>query len=194
MSTQVYDIVTAKAGAYIAGIKLTPGQTQITLTPEQAGYELAQGTITATGEAGPTTPEPDPVQATDRVELKRNGLATRPTTAELAHFVQQSARRINRYAANAALAGVDKGAIVIVSNAAARAVTLPNDWAEGETVTLRRGGAGAVTWTLEAGATLALPASKAGHVGIAEQHAEAVFTVLSNAGEAAVWGVSGATA
>ncbi|MDX3807217.1 hypothetical protein ACXIUS_03645 [Bosea thiooxidans] len=194
MATQVYDIVTAKAGPYIAGIKLTPGQTTITLTPEQAGYELAQGTILPTGEAGPATPEPFPVQATDRVELKRNGLATRPTAAELARFVQQRGVRINRYAADTALSVDDKGAIAIVTNAAARVVTLPADWAEGETVTVRRGGAGAVTWALAAGATIALPASKVAHVGIAEQHAEAVFTVLSNAGEAAVWGVSGATA
>lgn len=194
MATQVYDIVTAKAGPYIAGIKLNPGQQTITLTPEQAAYELAQGTILPTGEAGPATPEPLPVQATDHVELKRNGLATRPTAAELARFVQQRGVRINRYAADTALSVDDKGAIAILTNAAARVVTLPADWAEGETVTVRRGGAGAVTWALAAGATIALPASKAAHVGIAEQHAEAVFTVLSNAGEAAVWGVSGATA
>ena len=79
MATQVYDIVTAKAGPYIAGIKLNPGQQTITLTPEQAAYELAQGTILPTGVPGPSTPEPAPVLATDRVELKRNGLATRPT-------------------------------------------------------------------------------------------------------------------
>lgn len=194
MATEVYDIVTAKAGPYIAGIKLTPGQTTITLTAEQAAYELAQGTILPTGEPGPSTPDPAPVLSTDRVELKRSGLATRPTAAELARFVQQAPTRISRYAADAALAAADKGAIVIVTNAAARVVTLPADWAEGETVTVRRGGAGAVTWALAAGATLALPASKAGHVGIAEQHAELVFTVLSNPGEAAVWGVSGATA
>lgn len=194
MATQVYDIVTAKAGPYIAGIKLNSGQQTITLTPEQAAYELAQGTILPTGEAGPATPEPLPVQAADRVELKRNGLATRPTAAELARFVQQRGVRINRYAADIALSVDDKGAIAIVTNAAARVVTLPADWAEGETVTVRRGGAGAVSWALAAGATIALPASKAAHVGIAEQHAEAVFTVLSNAGEAAVWGVSGATA
>lgn len=193
MATQIYDI-TAKAGPYIAGIKLNPGQLTITLTPEQAAYELAQGAILPTGEAGPSTPEPAPVQPGDQVELKRNGLATRPTAAEFARFVQQAAIRINRYAVDTPLAAVDKGAIVIVTNAAARVVTLPNDWAEGEMVTVRRGGAGAVTWALEAGATLALPASKAGHVGIAEQHAEVVFTVLSNAGEAAVWGISGATA
>lgn len=194
MATEVYDIVTAKAGPYIAGIKLTPGQTTITLTPEQAAYELAQGTILPTGAPGPSTPEPAPVLATDRVELKRDERATRPTAAELATFVQQAPIRLNRYVADTALAAVDKGAVAIVTNAAARVVTLPADWAEGETVTVRRGGAGAVTWALAAGATLALPASKAGHVGIAEQHAEVVFTVLSNAGAAAVWGLSGATA
>lgn len=194
MATEVYDIVTAKAGPYIAGIKLTSGQMTITLTAEQAAYELAQGTILPTGAPGPSTPAPAPVLASDRVELKRDERATRPTAAELATFVQQRAVRINRYAVDTTLADADKGAIVIVTNAAARVVTLPNDWAEGEIVTLRQGGAGAVTWALEAGATLALLASKAAHVGIAEIHAEAVFTVLSNAGEAAVWGVSGATA
>lgn len=194
MATKIYEL-TAKAGPYVAGIKLAPGQTQIELSADQAAYELAQGTIFDTGEeGGGPAPELAAVLATDRVELKRAGLATRPTAAELARFVQQSAVRINRYAVNTILSPADKGAIVIVTNAAARVVTLPNDWAEGETVTLRRGGAGAVTWALEAGATLALPTSKAAHVGIAEQHDDAVFTVLSNAGEAAVWGVSGATA
>ncbi|CAM5764777.1 hypothetical protein BMIN10S_01323 [Bosea minatitlanensis] len=194
MATQIYDI-TAKAGPYIAGIKLLPGQTSIELTAEQAEYELAQGTILATGEDGSAPPpEPAPVLASDQVELKRGGLATRPTAAELATFVQQQPRTINAYAANVTLAAADKGALAIVADDAAVAVTLPADWAPGESVTVRRGGTGAVTWALAAGATLALPASKAAHVGIAEQHAEAVFTVLSNAGDTAVWGVSGATA
>lgn len=193
MPTQIYDI-TNKAGPYIAGVKRLPGQAQITLSTEQAAYELAQGTILATGSPGPVTPEPPPVLAGDRVDLKRNGLDTRPTAAEFARFVQQRALRVNRYSANTALSVDDRGAIVIVTNVAARVVTLPNDWAEGETVRIRRGGAGTVTWALAAGATLSLPTSKAAHVGIAEQYAEAEFTVLSNAGEAAVWGVSGATA
>jgi hypothetical protein len=193
MATQIYTI-TEKAGKYIAGIRLEPGQETIELTPEQAAYEVAQGTIIGTGEPGSAVPDAAPVLKADTVQLLRGGLATRPTAAELASFVQQSGARINRYAADVALSADDKGAIAILSNAAARVVTLPADWAEGETVTVRRGGAGAVTWALEAGATLALPASKAEHVGVAEQHAEVMFMVLSNAGEAAVWGVSGATA
>ncbi|TCR70537.1 hypothetical protein [Bosea sp. BK604] len=192
MSTQIYDI-TNKAGPYIAGIKLTPGQSEITLTAEQAAYELAQGTITATGEPGPPEQEPAPVVAGDRVELKRAGLATRPTAAELAAFVQQTAQRINPYAASLTLTAADKSALVVVSNAAARVVTLPNDWAPGDSVTVRRGGAGAVTWALEAGATMVLPAAKSAHTGISAQHEEVVFKVLSNAGEAAVWAASGAT-
>ncbi|PZU93136.1 MAG: hypothetical protein DI527_07775 [Chelatococcus sp.] len=212
MATLVYDI-TDKAGPYIAGIRLTPGQTQITLTAEQAAYELDQGTITPTGLPGPSPETPAPVLATDRVEMRRGGLNTRPTAAELAAFVQEQRHllstdsdvdlkgqrlfngrvRINSYTASLTLAAADKGACVIVTHAAARSFTLPADWAVGDCVVVRRGGAGALSWALETGATLALPASKAGHVGIAEQHEEALFKVVSNAGAAAVWAVSGAT-
>ncbi|WP_336812211.1 hypothetical protein [Bosea sp. MMO-172] len=194
MATQIYNIVPGKAGKYVAGIRLTPGQTTIELTPEQADYELAQGTITATGQPGSAVPAAAPVAKTDTVQLLRSGLPTRPTVADLAAFVQAAAQSVRSYDANTVLGAADKGALVIVTNAAARAVTLPADWLPGESVTVRRGGAGAVTWTLAAGATLALPASKSAHVGIAAQHEEATFKVLSNAGNAAVWAVAGATA
>lgn len=194
MATQIYDIVSGKAGKYVAGIRLEPGQTTIELTPEQAAYELAQGTITATGQPGSAVPAAAPVAKTDTVQLLRGGLPTRPTAAELATFVHAAPQAIRSTDANTALGAADKGALVIIGNAAARVVTLPADWLPGESVTVRRGGAGAVTWALAAGATLALPASKSAHVGIAAQHEEATFKVLSNAGDAAVWAVSGETA
>jgi hypothetical protein len=95
MATQVYDI-TEKAGAYLAGIKLLPGQTQILLTPEQAAYELAQGTITPTGQVIPGPAEPAPVLASDEVTLLRDGKATRPTAAALADFVRRQANTAPR--------------------------------------------------------------------------------------------------
>lgn len=213
MATQVYDI-TEKAGRYVAGIKLLPGQTQITLTPEQAEYELAQGTIVPTGQAGEPDPEPIVIQATDQLYLLRDGGQMRPTAAQLAAFVAANRElvstagdvdlkgqrlfngrvRINRYTDAVTLSAADKGACAVVTHAAAKAFTLPADWAEGDCVVVRRGGAGALTWTLAAGATLSLPASKAAHTGIAEQHEEVLFKVVSNAGNAAVWAATGATA
>lgn len=214
MSTQVYDI-TNKAGRYIAGIKLLPGQTQITLTPAQAEYELAQGTIIATGQGGTNPPDPEPVLAADQMYMLRNGLIIRPTAAQLAAFVRANQHllstdgdidlkgqrlfngriRINSYTASLTLAAADKGACVRITHASARVFTLRADWIEGDCVVIRRGGAGAVTWALASGATLNLPASKSAHVGIAEQHEEALFKVISNAdGNSAVWAVTGATA
>lgn len=213
MDTEIFNI-TEKAGLYVAGIRLTPGQTQITLTAGQAAYEIAQGTIVRTGEAGGSLPEPDPVEPTDLVDLRRNGLPTRPSADQLAAFVQERRSllstggdidlkgqrlfngrvRINSYTASLTLGAADKGACVRMTHASARVVTLPKAWAEGECVVIRRGGAGAVTWALEAGATIVLPTSKSAHTGIAEQHEEALFKVLSNAGNAAVWAVTGATA
>lgn len=214
MATQIYDIVAGKAGKYVAGIRLNPGQTTIELTAEQARYEVDQGTIVATGQPGTAVPDADPVLATDLVSLFRAGLSTRPTVAELAAFVTASQQllsaagdidlkgqrlfngrvRINTYTVSVALTAADKGACVRFNHASARVVTLPADWAEGECVVIRRSGAGAVTWALAAGATIVVPASKAAHVGIAEQHEEALFKVISNAGNAAVWAVTGATA
>lgn len=213
MTTQVYDI-TNKAGPYIAGIKRLAGQTQISLTTGQAEYELAQGTIVPTGAPGPVDPGPLAVLATDVVYVLRDGLLIRPTAAELAAFVMaerhllstsgdvdlQGQRlfngrvRINRYTNSVTLSAIDKGGCAIVTHALARSVTLPADWAEGDCVIVRRGGAGALAWTLAEGATIVLPASKSAHVGIAEQHEEVLFKVLSNAGNAAVWAVTGATA
>lgn len=213
MTTQVYDI-TNKAGPYIAGIKLAPGQTQISLTAGQAEYELAQGTIVPTGTPGPTDPDPLAVLATDLIYALRNGVQIRPTAAQLAAFVAASQHllssagdidlkgqrlfngrvRINRYANSVTLSAVDKGACAIVTHASARTFTLPADWLEGDCVAVRRGGAGALTWALADGASLVLPASKAGHVGVSGQHEEVLFKVLSNAGNAAVWTATGATA
>ncbi|MDX3805151.1 MAG: hypothetical protein QHC89_01855 [Bosea sp. (in: a-proteobacteria)] len=194
MATQIYTVVPGKAGKYVAGIRLDPGQTTIELTPEQAAYEIAQGTITATGQPGSAVPPAAPVAKTDIVQLLRGGLPTRPTVEQLAAFVQATAQRINHYDADTMLSAEDKGALVIIANAAAGVVTLPADWAPGESVTIRRGGAGAVTWALAGAATIALPTAKSTHTGISAQHEEAVFKVLSNAGDAAVWGVAGATA
>lgn len=213
MSTQVYDI-TNKAGTHVAGIRLTPGQTQITLTPEQAEYELAQGTILPTGQTGNPDPVTLGVEPTDTIYMIRQGRLIRPTAAELATFVVASGSlisaagdidlkgqrlfngrvRINRYTSAVTFSDVDKGACAIVTHASARTFTLPATWAEGDCVAVRRGGAGALVWALEGGATLALPESKAAHTGIAERHEEALFKVLSNTGNAAVWGVTGATA
>lgn len=212
MAVEIYDI-TNKAGRYVAGFKRLPGQTQIELTPEQAAYELSQGTITATGQPGGTPVEPEPVVDSDTFELRRAGLPTRPTAAQVAAYVKEQESllssagdvdmkgqrlfngrvRINSYTASLTLSVADKGACVRVSNAAARVVTLPKGWVEGDCCVIRRSGAGALTWALEAGATIVLPASKAAHTGIAEQHEEALFKVLSNAGDAAIWAVTGAT-
>ncbi|KPH80512.1 SGNH/GDSL hydrolase family protein [Bosea vaviloviae] len=87
MAVEIYDI-TNKAGRYVAGFKRLPGQTQIELTPEQAGYELSQGTITATGQPGGTPVEPEPVVDSDTFELRRAGLPTRPTAAQVAAYVK----------------------------------------------------------------------------------------------------------
>lgn len=131
MATKIYEL-TAKAGAYIAGIKRLPGQTEIELTAEQAAYELAQETIIDTGEeGGAPAPEPAPVLAADRVELKRSGLATRPTAANSLASPSSAAGRSTATPPTPALAAGDKGALVIVTNASARVVTLANDWAEG---------------------------------------------------------------
>lgn len=193
MATEIYTI-TEKAGKYVAGIRLDPGQTTIELTPEQAAYEVAQGTIIATGEPGSAVPDAAPVLKTDVVPILRGGLDTRPTAAQIASFVQQQPRPITEHDADVLLGAADKGALVVVTDAGDHVVTLPNDWMPGESVTVRRGGAGAVTWALAQDATIVLSTTRAAHVGIAEQHEEAVFTVLSNVGEAAVWAVSGATA
>lgn len=88
MAVEIYDI-TEKAGRFVAGFRLEPGQTQIELTPEQASYELAQGTILPTGLPGGAPPEPAPVLDSDTVELRRGGLPTRPTARQFVTYVKE---------------------------------------------------------------------------------------------------------
>ena len=83
MATQIYSIVAGKAGKYVAGVRLEPGQTTIELTPEQAAYELSQSTILPTGQAGPVTPAPPAVLTSDRLQLARAGRSINPTVAAL---------------------------------------------------------------------------------------------------------------
>ncbi len=89
----------------------------------------------------------------------------------------------------------EKGAYLHSTGASACVVTLPNYWNVNDCFAVRRVGAGAVTWALQAGASLVLSASRTGHVGISERHEEVLFRVIENAnGATAVWGVQGATA
>lgn len=87
MATQIYSIVAGKAGKYVAGIRLEPGQTTIELTPEQAAYELSQSTILPTGQTGPVTPETPAVLTSDRLQLLRTGRETSATVAALRRAV-----------------------------------------------------------------------------------------------------------
>lgn len=88
----------------------------------------------------------------------------------------------------------EKGATFNVNAATAVRFTLPNTWAVGDKMKVRRVGAGSVAWRLAAGSTLTLSDSQQSHTGIASRSAQATFEVIANPGGAsAVWGVSGET-
>jgi len=93
------------------------------------------------------------------------------------------------------LSDSEKGAYVHVNAAGAVVASLPNNWRRGDACIARRVGAGAVTWTALAGSTVVLPATKAAHIGISEQHEEIMLRVIENAtGVLAKWAISGGTA
>jgi hypothetical protein len=83
MPSQIYDIAPGFNGQKIAQILLTPGQTQITLNDVQAWSDLQQGNIVPTGTVV-TPPEPDPVNNTDLVQLRRGPTRFEASVSDLA--------------------------------------------------------------------------------------------------------------
>jgi hypothetical protein len=124
-----------------------------------------------------------------------SGVLGRALTSGLSRIIGGARPPVVVGAASRVLGADDKGAVVQITAAGATVITLPNDWVPGEGCIIRRVGAGAVTWALQSGATAALPASRAAHTGIAEQHGEILARVVSNAnGASAAWAIEGATA
>ena len=76
----LYDLVPGKYGRFVGGVKLSAGQTQITLTAEQAAWPLSNGEIVLAGTQPPPDPPVAPVLDTDVFSLKRAGV-NRPATA-----------------------------------------------------------------------------------------------------------------
>jgi hypothetical protein len=89
------------------------------------------------------------------------------------------------------VAAADSGKIVDHSNAGAIAVTLPNSLPKGFLLTYVQAGAGAITFSAEAGGTLS---NRLAHTKTAGQHAAVTLFVRSNSGTNAAWVMCGDTA
>lgn len=158
---QTYTI-TSLAGSSLAGRRRPPGPT-ITLTPEEAEYELRAGTIVPLGQASPL-PTPNPaVQSSDKLTTYRNGSEREPAIADLEAFLLTPGRPI-AIALAALIAGgqpPDATAPTIITTAsqtvvgnAAFSLTLEAN----EAVTWSKtGGADAALFTLS-GATITMAA------------------------------------
>jgi hypothetical protein len=87
-----------------------------------------------------------------------------------------------------------RGAWIYMMNDIGSIILLPDDWLPGQSFGARQIGTGPVSWQLDGGATMQLPATKLEHSGISEQYEDIILRVIANVGgHAAVWGVSGAT-
>lgn len=112
--------------------------------------------------------------------------------------VISDANEISGYAANInaqvgttyTLQASDAGKIVELTNAAAIALTLPNSLPKGFCCTVVQGGAGAVTFTAEAGGTRV---NRSGHTKSAGANAWCGLYVRSNSGANAAWVLGGDT-
>lgn len=87
MTTATYT-VTDKAGPRVAGRLARHGET-IVLTPDEAAYELAEGTIVPAGTPVPVVVPPAAVLPTDIITVRRGGAVQEFSVAALALFLRQ---------------------------------------------------------------------------------------------------------
>ncbi len=86
----------------------------------------------------------------------------------------------------------DRGKTIVITNAGAITLTLPNNFPQGFSCAVRQGGVGQVTWSAQVGATVT---NADGHTKTEKQNVLVFFTVqLNSNGNNATWIVDGRTA
>lgn len=166
--------------------ELVIGSNELTISP--ASYTVDIGDAQATVTLGGTLS----VQAKEKVVL---GLFQLESPLQPRQTIGNVRPKVVDKTASFTPGEAEKGAMIHALSDSAIVVTLPKRWTRTDTFVVRRAGTGSVSWTLEAGATLEIPASRAAHTSIAERYDEVRFQVVRNVnGASAVWSVVGATA